>query len=68
MTKYLLFFILNNVQNLHKAVCDLCKMRALFCNVLILFLILIFFISVNNFLTSDYSTLCHDRKKSYYGL
>ena len=60
MTKYLSFFMSNNVKNLHKRVCDLCKMRALFCDVLVLFLFFIFFISVNNFLTNEYWTLCHD--------
>ena len=32
-------FMLSNVLNLHKAVCDLCKMWVLFCSVLILFFI-----------------------------
>ena len=56
-------FMLNNVQNLHKAVCDLFKMSVLFCSVLILFFIFFIFIFVNNFLSSEYSTLYHDRKK-----
>ena len=59
--KYMLSFLLLliNVQNLHIAICVSCEFFILFCRALIF----TFFISACNFVTSQYCTLCYDRKK-----